>query len=52
VRLDDSEIQTEQATVKADVYDSIRGLADETKAAYPLAIRVLGQDDWDDPQNG
>ena len=36
--------------LKADVYDRIRALADDTGAAYPLAMKVFGQDGWDDPQ--
>ena len=36
--------------LKADVYDRIRALADETRAAYPLAMKIFGQDGWDDPQ--
>ena len=38
------------AALPADVYDRIRALADDTRAAYPLAMRVFGQDGWDDPQ--
>jgi hypothetical protein len=37
-------------TLKADVYDRICALADETRAAYPLAMKVFGQDGWDDPE--
>ena len=37
-------------SLKADVYDRIRALADDTRAAYPLAMKVFGQDGWDDPQ--
>ena len=50
VRLADPETQTEYVILKADVYDRIRALADETRAAYPLAMKVFGQDGWDDPQ--
>ena len=35
---------------KADVYERIRALADETRAAYPLAMKGFGKDGWDDPQ--
>ena len=45
-----AETQTEYVIVKADVYDRIRALADETRTAYPLAMKVFGQDGWDDPQ--
>jgi hypothetical protein len=50
VRLADPETQTEYVILKADVYDRIRALADDTRAAYPLAMKVFGQDGWDDPQ--
>ena len=50
VRLADPETQTEYVIVKADVYDRISALADEPRAAYPLAMKVFGQDVWDDPQ--
>ena len=50
VRLADPETKTEYVILKADVYDRIQALADETRAAYPLAMKVFGQDGWDDPQ--
>ncbi len=50
VRLADPETQTEYVILKADVYDRIRALADLTRAAYPLAMKVFGRDGWDDPQ--
>jgi hypothetical protein len=50
VRLADPETQTEYVILKAKVYDRIRALADETSAAHPLAMKVFGQDGWDDPQ--
>jgi hypothetical protein len=50
VRLADPETQIEYVIVKADVYDRISALADEARAAYPLAMKVFGQDGWDDPQ--
>jgi hypothetical protein len=48
VRLADPETQTEYVILKADVYDRIRALADETRAAYPprdegLRTRRLGR---------
>ncbi len=49
VRLTDPETQTEYVIVKADVHNQIRALADETRAAYPLAMKVFGQDGRDDP---
>jgi hypothetical protein len=36
--------------LKADDYDRIRALADDTRAAYLLALKVFGQDGWDDPR--
>ena len=36
--------------LKADVYDRILALADDARAAYPLAMKVVGRDGWDDPQ--
>jgi hypothetical protein len=50
VRITDPETQTEYVLLKADVYDRIRASADDTRAAYPLAMKVLGRDGWDDPQ--
>jgi hypothetical protein len=50
VLLDDPGTQTEYVIPKADVYDRICALADETRAAYPLAMKVFGQDGWDDPE--
>ena len=50
VRLADPDTQTEYVILKADVYDRIHALADDTRAAYPLAMKVFGQDGWDDPQ--
>jgi hypothetical protein len=50
VRLADPETQTEYVILKAELYDRIRGLADDTRSSYPLAIRVFGKDGWDDPQ--
>lgn len=50
VRLTDPETQTEYVLLKADVYDRIRTLLDDTRSAYPLAMRVFGEDGWDDPQ--
>jgi len=50
VRLADPETQTEYVLLKADVYDRIRTLLDDTRSAYPLAMRVFGEDGWDDPQ--
>jgi hypothetical protein len=50
VRLADPETQTEYVILKAEVYDRICALADETRAAYPLAMKVFGRDGWDDPQ--
>ncbi len=35
VRLADPETQTEYVILKADVYDRIRALADDSRAAYP-----------------
>jgi hypothetical protein len=40
----------EYVILKADVYDRICALADDARAAYPLAMKALGQDGWDDPQ--
>ena len=42
VRLADPETQTEYVILKADVYDRIRALADDSRAAYPLAMKNLG----------
>jgi hypothetical protein len=50
VRLADPETQTENVILKAAVYDRICALADDTRADYPLAMKVFGQDGWDDPQ--
>jgi hypothetical protein len=50
VRIADPETQTEYVILKADVYDRMRALADDTRASYPLAMRVFGHDGWDDPQ--
>jgi hypothetical protein len=50
VRLSDPETQMEYVIVKADVYDRICALADDTTVAYPLAMKVFGSDGWDDPQ--
>ena len=50
VRIADPETQTEYVILKADVYDRIRSLADDTTAAYPLAMKIFGQDGWDDSQ--
>jgi hypothetical protein len=50
VRITDPETQTEYVILKADVYNRICAMADETRAAYPLAMKVFGQDGWDDPQ--
>ena len=50
VRLADPETQTEYVILKADVSDRILTLADETRVAYSLAMKVFGQDGWDDPQ--
>jgi hypothetical protein len=50
VRLADPETQTEYFLRKADVYDRIRALADDMRAACPIAMKVFGQDGWDDPQ--
>ena len=44
VRLADPETQTEYVILKADVYDRIRALADDTRAAYPLAMKVFKRD--------
>jgi hypothetical protein len=44
----DPETQTEYVILKADVYDRIRALADDTRAAYPLAMKVFGQEGWND----
>jgi hypothetical protein len=30
--------------------DNIRALAEDVRAAYPLAMKVFGRDGWDDPQ--
>jgi hypothetical protein len=50
VRIADPATQTEYVILMADVYDRIRAFADDTRAAYPLAMKVFGQDGWDDPQ--
>jgi hypothetical protein len=39
VRFADPEPQTEYVILRADVYDCIRALADDTRANYPLAMR-------------
>ncbi len=44
VRLADPETQTEYVILKADVYDRIRAVAEDTRAAYPYAMKVFGQD--------
>ncbi len=49
-RFADPETQIEYVIVKAEVYDRISTLADEARAAYRLAMKVFGQDGWDDPQ--
>ncbi len=50
VRLADPETQTEYVTLKADVYDRISALPDARRAAYPLAMKIFGQEGSDDPQ--
>jgi hypothetical protein len=50
VRFADPETQTEYVILRADVYDRIRASADHTRAGYLLAMKVFGQDGWDDPQ--
>jgi hypothetical protein len=50
VRLADPETRTEYVLLKAEVYDRIRTLLDDPRSAYPLAMRVFGEDGWDDPQ--
>jgi hypothetical protein len=50
VRLADPETQMEYVIVRADEYDRICASADDARAAYPLAMKVFGQDGWDDPQ--
>ena len=50
VRISDPETQTEYVILKADIYERIRALADDTTAAYPLAMKVFGHHGWDDPQ--
>ena len=50
VRLADPETQTEYVILQAEVYDRILALADAARAAYPIAMKVFGQDGWDDPQ--
>ena len=51
VRLADPVTKAEYVILKADVYDRIRALADDdTRAGYPLAMKVFGRDGWDDPQ--
>jgi hypothetical protein len=50
VRLADPETQMEYVIVRADVYDRICALTDDARAAYPLAMKVFGQDGWDDSQ--
>ncbi len=42
VRLADPETQTEYVILKADVYDRLRAVADDARAAYPLAMKVFG----------
>ncbi len=48
VRLADTETQTEYVILKADLYDRMRALADDARAAYPLAVKVFGEDGGDD----
>ena len=50
VRIADPETQTEYVILKADVYDLIRAMAEDERTAYPLAMKVFGQDGWDDAQ--
>ncbi len=50
VRCADPETQTEYVILRADVYDRMRAEADDLRSAYPLAMRVFGEDGWDDPQ--
>jgi hypothetical protein len=38
--------------IKADVYDRVCALADDARAAYPLAMKVFGQDGWGRYANG
>jgi hypothetical protein len=50
VRFADPDTQTEYVILKADVYDRIRAFVDDTRDAYPLAMKVFEHDGWDDPQ--
>jgi hypothetical protein len=50
VRLADPETKTEHVILKAEVYDRFSVLADEARAAYPLVMKVFGQDSRDGPQ--
>jgi hypothetical protein len=50
VRLADPETQNEYVILKSDVSERIRALAEDVRVAYPLAMKVFGQDGWDDPQ--
>ena len=50
VRLADLETRAEYVLLKADVYDRIRALLNDTRSSYPLAMRVFGEDGWDNPQ--
>ena len=50
VRLADPVTQTEYVLLKLDVYNEIRRGVDEARLAYPLAMKVFGEDGWDDPQ--
>jgi hypothetical protein len=50
VRLADPATHTEYVILKAEVYDRICALAEDVRSAYPLAMKVFGQDGWDDPR--
>ena len=50
VWLADPETRTEYVLLKAEVNDRIRAFLDDTRSAYPLAMKVFGEGGWDDPQ--
>ena len=50
VRLADPVTQAEYVLLKLDVYNEIRRGLEEARLGYPLAMKVFGEDGWDDPQ--
>lgn len=48
VRVSDPDLGVEYVILKAVLYDRIRE-GEDARSAYPLAMKIFGQDGWDDP---